>query len=100
MDLDPNGTASDYTATITWGDGVTTLGTVVPGTPGLFNVVGTHTFEEGTYTVSVVIADSGGSTTTAVSTFDVLDAPLLVAPIPALTETQSAIVHRSRGCFH
>ena len=51
--------SSDYTATITWGDGVTTLGTVVPGTPGLFNVVGTHTFEEGTYTVSVVIADAG-----------------------------------------
>ena len=55
-DLDPAGTPSDYTATITWGDGVTTLGTIVPGTPGLFNVLGTHTFEAGTYTVSVVIA--------------------------------------------
>ena len=98
-DLDPGGMVSDYTATITWGDGVTTLGTVVPGTPGLFNVVGTHTFEEGTYTVSVVIADAGGSTTTAVSTFDVTDAPLLVASIPPLTETQAQSFTAPVGAF-
>jgi hypothetical protein len=46
-DLDPAGTPSDYTATITWGDGVTTLGTIAPGTPGLFNVMGTHTLRKG-----------------------------------------------------
>ncbi len=99
-DLDPAGTPSDYTATITWGDGVTTLGSIVPGTPGLFNVLGTHTFEEvGTYTVSVVIADAGGATTTAVSTFIITDAPLLVAPIPPITETQAQSFTAPVGAF-
>ena len=99
-DLDPAGTASDYTATITWGDGVTTLGTIVPGTPGLFNVMGTHTFvSAGIYTVSVVIADAGGSTTTAVSTFDITDASLLVASIPAITETEAKSFTAPVGAF-
>ena len=98
-DLDPAGTVSDYTATITWGDSVTTLGRIVPGTPGLFNVLGTHTFEEGTYTVSVFIADAGGSTTTAVSTFKVVDAPLLVAAIPPITETESQAFTAPVGAF-
>jgi hypothetical protein len=98
-DLDPAGTIADYTATITWGDGTTTLGTIAPGTPGLFNVMGTHTFEEGTYTVSVVIADAGGATTTAVSTFKIPDAPLLVAPIPALTETEAQSFTAPVGAF-
>jgi hypothetical protein len=98
-DLDPAGTPSDYTATITWGDGITTLGTIVPGTPGLFNVLGTHTFEEGTYTVSVVIADAGGATTTAVSTFKITDAPLLVASIPPITEAQAQSFTAPIGAF-
>ena len=98
-DLDPAGTVSDYTATITWGDGVTTLGTIVPGTPGLFNVLGTHTFDTGTYTVSVVIADAGGSSTTAVSTFIITDPPLLVAPIPAITETEAQSFTAPIGAF-
>ena len=62
-DDDPNGTASDYTATITWGDGNTSSGTISAkvgvGAAGVFTVSGTNTYaEEGTYAVSVTITET------------------------------------------
>ena len=79
-DADPLGTVSDYSATINWGDGTITSGKVVPGTPGLFNVTGAHTFEEGTFPVSVTITDAG-LPVTAVTTFTITDPNALVAPV-------------------
>jgi hypothetical protein len=62
-DADPGGTVSDYAATIDWGDGTSSAGTV--GTSGSgFTVSGSHTYQEdGNYPVIVHIADVGGSTT-------------------------------------
>jgi hypothetical protein len=55
-DTNPNATASDFTATINWGDGTSTTGTVVAQTTGGFAVDGTHTYaDEGKYTVDVSI---------------------------------------------
>ena len=68
-DANPNATASDFTATINWGDGTTTTGTVVAQNGGGFAVDGTHTYaDEGKYTVDVTINDVGGSTASATST--------------------------------
>jgi hypothetical protein len=52
-----------YTSTINWGDGTITAGTVVSsGTPGLFLILGSHTYaEEGNYTLSV--SESNGTAT-------------------------------------
>jgi hypothetical protein len=76
-DADPLGTATDYTATIDWGDGTTNTGTVASNGSGGFEVSGTHTYaEEGTNSVTVSIADLGGSTATASSTVNVIDAAL------------------------
>jgi streptogramin lyase len=83
-DTDPNGTAADYTATITWGDGHTSNGTVTQITrlAPLFAVSGTNTYaEEGNYTVSVVIRDAGGSTVSASGTATVSDAALSASPV-------------------
>jgi photosystem II stability/assembly factor-like uncharacterized protein len=74
-DADPNGTDADYAATITWGDGQQSDGTIAAN--GGFTVSGTHTYaEEGKYSVSVTIKDVGGSTATATSPATVADAML------------------------
>lgn len=49
-DLNP-GTVADYSAMIQWGDGATTPGTIISGSGGSFNVIGSHTYaDEGAYT--------------------------------------------------
>jgi VCBS repeat-containing protein len=62
--------ASDFVATIDWGDGTTTPGTV-SGSNGSFSVSGAHTYNSsGQKSVSVTVADDapGTATTTAHST--------------------------------
>jgi hypothetical protein len=76
-DANPNAAASDFTATINWGDGTSTTGTVVAQNGGGFAVNGGHTYaDEGTYTVGVTINDVGGSTTSATSNANIDDAAL------------------------
>jgi uncharacterized membrane protein len=67
-------TASTFSATIDWGDGTTSAGTVAPvsGSPGTYVVHGQHTYsDEGSFTVRVTATDTGngqdigGSTATA-----------------------------------
>ncbi len=68
-DGDPQGAPSDYTATINWGDGVTSAGAVTPGVGNIFDVNGTHTYlQGGTFTVVATADDAGGSNTSATTT--------------------------------
>jgi hypothetical protein len=77
-DANPNATASDFTATINWGDGTSTTGTVVAQNGGGFAVDGAHTYaDEGQYKVGVTINDVGGGTASATSTATVADADVL-----------------------
>jgi uncharacterized protein (TIGR03118 family) len=70
-DADPAGTASDYTATINWGDASPTSAGVISGT-GPFTVTGAHTyFVAGAKTVTVTINDVGGASTVVTSTANV-----------------------------
>jgi hypothetical protein len=79
-DPDTTATASEYSATINWGDGTApTAGAISGPTGGPFSVTGTHTYiEEGTYAITIVIADVDNptNTATATSTAIVADAPL------------------------
>ncbi len=60
-DLDPNGNAKDYTATINWGDGHLNNGKITADGKGGFTVTGTNTFTQaGTFPISVDVADFGG----------------------------------------
>ena len=60
--------AGDFAATINWGDGTTTGGTV-SGTGGAFQVTGTHTYTlPGHDTVTVTLTDDGSGTATATAT--------------------------------
>jgi hypothetical protein len=71
-DSDPAGTISDYSALITWGDGNSSPGTIMANGSGGFDVTGSNTFAAaGSYGVSVLIKDVGGSTMAANSTANV-----------------------------
>jgi hypothetical protein len=62
---DPYGSAASYTATITWGDGSTSAGTI-SGTGNTLTVTGAHTYlVPGNQTVSVQISHKLGYTTSA-----------------------------------
>lgn len=76
-DANPFATAADFTATIDWGDGASSTGAVTGAVGGPFTVTGSHPYiEEGSYTVTVTVADDGGSTTSASGPANVADAPL------------------------
>jgi hypothetical protein len=78
-DPDPNSTAAEYKATIEWGDGSSSEGTVSGPTGGPFTVSGSHTYsEEGEYDIKVTITDTDDANNTATvhSTAKVADAAL------------------------
>src|SRR5207302_1667492 len=79
-DADPNALASDYTATIDWGDGSAVgSGTVAANASGGFDISGSHSYaEEGGHAVTITIADAGGSRVTSVSQVRVADASLTI----------------------
>ncbi|HEX9161624.1 MAG TPA: TIGR03118 family protein [Thermoanaerobaculia bacterium] len=82
-DADPNGVASDFTATINWGDATSSLGIIAALGSG-FSVSGTHTFTTAqAFAVSVAIHDAGGASATAPSTITV--SALALASVPALS---------------
>ena len=68
-DANPNAPLSDFTATITWGNGNVTTGTITQNGNGSFSVSGSNTYQTAaTYSIVVVITDQGGSTATATTT--------------------------------
>src|SRR5262249_28030290 len=72
FDANTNAPLSDFTATIAWGDGNISGGTVSSLGSGNFSVTGTNTYaQSGTFPVSVQIQDVGGATALFVSTANV-----------------------------
>ncbi len=64
---DPNSSdaASDLSATINWGDGSSSPGTITGGN-GSFNVAGSHTYAQaGSYTVTVTVTRNGAGSAVA-----------------------------------
>ena len=88
-------TASDYTATITWGDGDSSSGTVT-GSGGVFTVQGTHTYTQDS------LSQSGGAYTVNV-TVNGPDGPMVMPPQtvavvpPGLTVQVQNLVVQSSG---
>ena len=64
-DNDPTLTSpSSFTATINWGDGTSSLGTITTGTGGAFNVAGVHTYSTiASFTTTVTVTDTYNSIT-------------------------------------
>jgi hypothetical protein len=96
-DTDTGGPASDFLATIDWGDGQSSTGTV-SGSNGSFTVSASHDYAKvGNYKIGISIADddAGTATATAGTSVTINQAPLTVtandaskdygAPNPALS---------------
>ena len=79
-DANPTAPISDFSAIIDWGDSsATSLGTITqPGGAGTaFVINGTHTYkDQGSYKITVLIKDVGGSQVTTTSTATIGDPPL------------------------
>lgn len=91
---DPNITsvASDFTATIVWGDGTTSSG-VVAGAAGSFSVSGNHTFAEeltGSYSVTLTDDAPGTATSTATAAITVAEADSLAGAVTPITPVEGA----------
>ncbi len=71
-DADPTGNVGEFSATINWGEGANSAGTISADASGGFNVSGSHTYSNsGSFAVVVMIQDVGGSAATANSTANV-----------------------------
>lgn len=81
--------AGDFSAQITWGDGAKTFGTVAAAATGGFDVSGTHTYNAtGSYAVSTLVTDIGGSTAGASSAAQIVaPGPPSGPPVARLTVT-------------
>ena len=97
-DNNPNAPASDLSGTIDWGDGPngddgtsTSAATfqAVPGQPGVFNILGSHTYkEEGGYDMVITVNDKGGSSGSSSNMFDVADAAVNLSPTVQINGTE------------
>jgi hypothetical protein len=60
--FDSSDAPADMTATVDWGDGSASAGTIVPQGGGFFAVTGTHSYAlPGSFTADVTVQDFGGS---------------------------------------
>jgi hypothetical protein len=90
LDADPNQTALNFTATIAWGDGTTSTGTVASNGSGGFTVTGSHTYaEEGSYTTSVTVAATGGLSSSSNGIGDVADAAITASGFDLICKGQN-----------
>jgi hypothetical protein len=98
-DGNPSASMSDFSATISWGDGTTSKGTISANNFGGYDVTGSHTYAiEGGLAFSVTITDVGGSTATANGMAAVADAPLSANGL-SLTETQGVAFNAVLASF-
>ena len=78
-DTDPGKTASDYSASIAWGDGTASTGTVVAVTGG-FGVQGSHAYgEHGTYNGTTTITDHASTASSPLTATIAEVSPLVVS---------------------
>src|SRR5262249_18411295 len=87
-DTNPDAQASDFTASVDWGDG-SSAGSVVALGGANFAVLASHTYlEEGAYTLTVQIDDDGGQSLGGSATVSVADAPLTTLQLTPPSPTE------------
>src|SRR5205085_10768799 len=99
-DADPNGQTGDFSATIDWGDGSSSAGTIVANGSGGWNVTGDHIYTVAdSYAVVTTINDVGGESKTAASVA-VIAHGTISAPSPAIAATEGIALAGSTVWAH
>jgi len=78
---DPGGAenVSDYAATIHWGDGISSTGTITAGAANTFNIQGNHTYAAiGTFTITVTVSHDVAMTASANITATIKPTPVIM----------------------
>jgi hypothetical protein len=99
-DDSPYDFAAEFMATIAWGDGTQSVGSIVPGaTPGSFVVDGTHTYSSaGNFLTSVNVEDIDGSSLSLPGSASVAQAPpATTTPNPSLSLVQATGIPAAAG---
>ncbi len=79
----PSATAANLSATIVWGDGTSSPGTIAASPTGGFLVSGTKTYGgPGTFAVGVAVTTSAGGTASTSGTVVVADRPPVLPDVP------------------
>jgi hypothetical protein len=93
VDTNPPGAATDFSASINWGDGTPpSAGSVAANAAGGFDVTGNHDFASAsTRTVTVTVTDVGGQSTQFTTQVVVHDAPLTAHAASGLTATEGIL---------
>ena len=92
-DSDASAQAGDFTATIDWGDGQTSAGTVVANSQGGFDVLGNHTYTSAQYYGITVDVSAAGNTAEAYSSLSVAAGAVAQIQLTATTDsTPGALV--------
>jgi hypothetical protein len=99
-DATPGATASEFTATIDWGDKTTSAATITAdaGNPAVFDVTGTHTYSSvGTLPTAVTVAFHGGTSTATVNGVPVTITfgPASAAPAAGTAMVVNALIEAS-----
>ncbi len=81
---------ADYSATVEWGDGVTTAGTISHGSGNQFTVDAIRAFsDEGVGPIQVVIGRGTSLPVTVTGTYSIAEAPLLLTAAAAITASEN-----------
>jgi hypothetical protein len=89
-DATPGRSPSNFTATINWGDGSSSAGTIA-GSGSAFAVNGSHTYANpATYPTTIAISDVGGASTTANGSATVNTNPSAAPGAPSVNSTGAA----------
>jgi hypothetical protein len=99
-DNDTSQPASNFAATIDWGDGNTTAG-VVSGSAGSFTVAGTHRYaDEGSFTVSITVTDTANAVSaSATGTATLAEGDVLVGTGLTIAATQGVVFNGAVATF-
>src|SRR5206468_4074792 len=88
-DNDPTAQAKNLSATIDWGDGQKSAGTVTANAQGGFDVSGNHVYaEEGTYSFTITVQDNSGHIDSDSANALVADAALNIGLVPVIRPTE------------